>query len=66
LIEVPPQGLEQVSKTPGKINKKRIGGNAGGNIPRDLAELVEMWPNLSIDVRETCLELARGGVANKR
>ena len=55
-----------MSKTPGKINKKRIGGNAGGNIPRDLAELVEMWPNLSIDVRETCLELARGGVANKR
>jgi len=65
-IEMPPQGLEQLSKSPGKTNKKRIGGNAGGNIPRELAELVELWPNLSVDVRKACLILARHGVANKR
>jgi len=54
VISMPPQGLEQVSKIPGKTNGKHI----GGNISRDLAELVELWPNLSVEVRQACLELA--------
>ncbi len=66
LNKMPPQGSEQVVKTPGKTNKKLIGGNAGGNIPRELAELVELWPNLVVEVRQACLELARGGIVNNR
>lgn len=31
------------------------GGNAGGNIPSDLAELIEMRPKLTKKVRKQCL-----------
>jgi hypothetical protein len=40
---IPPQGDEQCVKSPGKTLGKSNGGNAGGNIPSDLAELIELW-----------------------
>jgi hypothetical protein len=46
-------------KSPGKTLGKSNGGNAGGNIPSDLAELIELWPNLSQEIRNQFMELVR-------
>jgi|LakMenEpi03Aug12_release.lakeMendotaPanAssembly.Ray.scaffolds.fasta_scaffold2816205_1 hypothetical protein len=56
---IPPQGDEQCVKSPGKTLGKSNGGNAGGNIPSDLAELIELWPNLSQEIRNQFMELVR-------
>ena len=56
---MPPQGDEHSTKSPGKTNGFANGGNAGGNIPSDLAELIELWPMLTKTVRKQCLELTR-------
>ena len=61
-----PQELEKTAKTLGKTRSRQVVGVAGGVIPSDLAELVELWPNLSVEVRNACLELARAGVAHNR
>lgn len=60
---MPPQGDEQGSKSLGKTRVLTSGGNAGGNIPSDLAELIELWPVLTNKVRKQCLELARRTIA---
>jgi hypothetical protein len=57
---IPPQGDEQSVKSSGKTLGKSNGGNAGGNIPSDLAEVIELWPKLSQNIRNQCLELVRG------
>ena len=63
---VPPQGDEHNTKSPGETHVSVVGGNAGGNIPCDLAELVALWPKLDADVRNECLELARRGTVELR
>ena len=60
---VPLQGDEHSTKSPGKTLGKSNGGNAGGNIPSELAELIELWPILTKTVRKQCLELARCSMA---
>lgn len=55
---MPPQGDEHSTKSPGKSHGFANGGNAGGNIPSDLADLIKLWPMLTKKVREQCLELA--------
>ena len=62
---IPPQGDEQSVKSSGKTLGKSNGGNAGGNIPSDLAELIVLWPNLSQEIRNQCLELARGRTVHR-
>ena len=57
---MPPQGLEKTAKTLGNTANPKVGGVAGGVIPSDLAELIELWPMLTKTVRKQCLELARG------
>ena len=56
---MPPQGDEHGTESPGKTHQKSNGGNAGGNIPSDLAELIELWPRMTKSTREQCLGLAR-------
>ena len=56
---VTPTGFQQKQKTLEKLPFPIVGGNAGGNIPSDLAELIELWPMLTKSVRKQCLELAR-------
>ncbi len=63
---VPPQGDEHTAKSPGKTLGIADGGNAGGNIPSDLDELIELWPRLSHKVRNECLEVARCGLMKHR
>jgi hypothetical protein len=58
VLKVPPQGPEQVSEFLGNCQGLAGGGNAGGNIERDLQRLVEVWPTLSHDIRQRCLKLA--------
>ncbi len=60
---MPPQGDEQSTKLPGKTLGFANGGNAGGNITSELAELIELWPMLTKTVRKQCLELARLSMA---
>lgn len=57
-----PMGLAQSSNSRGKSQVPSVGGNAGGNIPSDLAELVRLWANMPADAREACLAIARGAI----
>ena len=63
---MPPQGDELVTKMPGETYRNSNGGNAGGNIPCDLAELVELWPRLSHKLRAECLKMAQSGLVKHR
>lgn len=51
----PPGGPEQSTKSPRNSTKPANGGNAGGNIRRELEIIVEIWPNLPPTVRKQCL-----------
>ena len=47
----------------GKAAFDVVGGNAGGNIPSDLAELMQMWSSLPTETRVACMLLARGSIS---
>ncbi len=55
LNSVPPQGSEHTGETVGNCSDLANGGNAGGNIRRELETVMEIWPTLSPSVRNKCL-----------
>lgn len=36
-----------------------LGGNAGGNIPDDLAEMIKLWPLVSDQTKAECMATLR-------
>lgn len=62
---MPPVGAERIAKRSGKSQVASVGGNAGGNIPSDLAELMQLWANMPADAREACLAIARGALSQR-
>lgn len=60
-----PMGLAQPSNSRGKSQDTSVGGNAGGNMPSDLAELMQLWANMPANAREACLAIARGAIDSK-
>jgi integrase len=52
----PPVGLEQQLQTHENPDGDQFGGNAGGNIRRELETLKEIWPKVPRAIRQQCLE----------
>ena len=59
-----PMGSEENGQNHRETQITTLGGNAGGNIPSDLAELIKLWPKLPAEVRKQCLALAGGNAAD--
>ena len=60
VAKVPPQGCEQSAIPHGKTQIVGLGGNAGGNTPDDLAELIKLWPRIPTNYRNQILAMVRG------
>lgn len=55
-----PGGIEESANSSGSKRMRPAGGNAGGNIPSELAELMQLWANMPTDAQEACLAIAWG------
>lgn len=62
--ESAPSRLDTLPDKPRKKQVSQRRGATGGDIPTDLATLVEFWPTLSDDVKRGILNLAKanGGI----
>ncbi len=61
----PRQDSNELANSQGKVVSHPFGGNAGGNFPSDLAELMRLWANMPTNAREACLAIARGTLSQR-